>query len=77
MIETNTYYSASKLFRMNIFPWITSYRTLVRWICADTTSGDKSLFKAIKKGVGNGTRYYVKGEHILKLLEELKNGKTL
>lgn len=73
MIERDKYYSIKKIFEMKVFGWITSYDTLRRWVTLDSLQ-ENSMFKSIRKGNASGTRYYIKGETLLELVEEFKNG---
>lgn len=73
-IYQDRYYSAKEIFNLNIFKWIRSYDTLRRLIRNDVENGNKT-FKAIRRGNGNGIRYFVKGETLQQLMKEIRKGK--
>ena len=68
-LKNNRWYSARFLITNNVFPWIRSLPTLVRWVEANP-----ELFKPIIKEGKTGKRYHFKGEVILELLQKAERG---
>jgi hypothetical protein len=74
IIKENDYYSILQLYNLKVIKWLDSYSSLKRLVKRDISNGNK-IFKVIRTGNGNGTRYLIKGYTIIKLIEELKKGK--
>lgn len=70
MIKPNTYYSLRQIFKLKVFPWIHSFVTLRRLVKKDIEK-ETNLFKAIIIGQGRGTRYKIKGQTLIDLLEKI------
>jgi len=73
-IDPDKYYSAKKLSEMKVFPWISSYHTLKKWITDDILYNENAVFKTIKKGIKTGTRYLIKGSTVIEIYEKTKPG---
>ena len=68
-IKKDKWYSARFLIVNEVFPWIKSLSTLIRWV-----ESNQELFKPIIKEGKTGKRYHFKGETILELLEKANSG---
>ena len=66
-IDKNEYYSIKRLHEIKAIPWIANFRTLQQFI-----TKQRKIFKPIIQGVGNGKRYLVKGENVIKFLDKAK-----
>ena len=76
-INPNKYYSLRQIFKLEIFTWIKSFTTLRRLVRRDIEK-DTNLFKAIIVGQGRGTRYKIKGQILIDVLEKIeKEGLTI
>lgn len=69
-IDKETYYPLNQIFKMKVFPWIKSYVTLRNMVLKDMKNGG-TRFKAILTGEGEGSRYQIKGEHLIALIETI------
>lgn len=69
IIKPYEYYSIHQVHELDVFTWIKSYDTLRRWI-----QEDLKRFKVIKRGQGNGTRYFIKGSTLIRFQEQIKQG---
>ena len=68
-IDNEKYYSMNSIIILDLIPWIKSVRTLRRWIEKDNT-----VLKANIVGSKTARRYYIKGEHIITIVEKAKKG---
>jgi len=73
-IKSDAYYSPLMMFKMRMFMWIKSYDTMKRWIKKDINNGN-ILFRTIQQGTGTATRYLIKGDRILRVLNLVKKGR--
>ncbi len=73
-IEPNKFYTPTEIAEQKLFPWIEHEKTIRQFIAQDAK--DRDILKAvIKKGATeNGTRYFVRGANIIKLLAKFEDG---
>jgi hypothetical protein len=76
LILKHKYYSLLQLSKLNVFPWITSYDSLKRWVKKDIANGNKT-FHAVLHGKGNGKRYLIKGSTVYTLLRRASKGQLI
>lgn len=77
-INPEKYYSIHQIWKMDALPWIKSFVTLRNLVVQDIEKYGGQKFKAIRTGQGNGTRYNIKGEHLIELIERMnREGFTL
>lgn len=74
IIEPNKFYTPKEIAELKLFPWIEHEKTIRQFIAQDAKGRD--ILKAIvKKGAtDNGTRYFIRGTHIIKLLAKFEDG---
>lgn len=70
-IDSEKYYSLHSIFQMKLLPWIKSFVTLRNLVLQDIEVYGGQKFKAIKTGQDQGTRYYIKGEHLTELIRQM------
>lgn len=68
-IDPNKYYNLSEF--LEFVPWVKTLRALARWVDADMITENR--LRAIKKGSGTGTRYFIKGENIIQYLANIED----
>ena len=56
---------------MGALPWIKSFRTLRKMVTQDIEQHKGKKFKAIKTGHNQGTRYNIKGIHLIELIDRM------
>lgn len=70
-INPNEYYNLHAIFKMQLLPWIKSFATLKNLVDQDIEKYNGQKFKAIKTGSNQGTRYKIKGEHLIELINKM------
>lgn len=73
-IEPNKFYIPSEIAEQELFPWVKDQGRIVEFIKSDID--DRNILKTIvKKGATpNGTRYFIQGANIIKLLAKFEDG---
>ncbi|KKP97220.1 MAG: hypothetical protein UR99_C0017G0003 [Candidatus Moranbacteria bacterium GW2011_GWD2_36_12] len=66
-IENEKEYSLYGLLKLNAFPWIRSYNSYLKLVLIEREALCVKIF-----GEGNGTTYRIKGENLIKFLNEKK-----
>ena len=73
-INKDGYYSAEQIMKLGLFPWIKSINAIKAYIKYDMANKNRLKTK-VKPGVTkNGTRYFIKGSNIIKLLVRFEDG---
>ena len=65
------YYSLQQILDMRVLPWIKGFSTLSKLVKKDIDRNNSQLFKAVVIGKKQGTRYMIKGQHLLDLLDKM------
>lgn len=71
IVKPEEYYSLKQIHQLNLFKFKKSYTSFRALVKNDILNGNE-VFKAVKTGEGNGTRYLIKGSTILNILDEVK-----
>jgi len=81
MIIIDKYYTAENIANNELFPWTQNVRVIRNYLAALVKIGENKKYNIILKpgnvdGISkkNGNRYYIKGEGILKIINDFEKG---
>lgn len=72
-VDTSKEYTIGDIRKSGVFPWAKHYQTIVRFVKKDFFG--ENILKARIEGEKQNTRYFIKGENIIKYLK--KHGDVL
>ena len=71
-IDLEKTYNAHEVLQENFLYWIKSYPTLTKWIRQDKENWH--ILNATIIGTGTATRYFIRGENILRFVASFEDG---
>lgn len=73
-ITPKEWYTLRDIVKGRMFPWRTSFAGVRNLVADDRRT--KNVLKANISGTGRATKYFFKGENIIKFIKEFESGKT-
>jgi hypothetical protein len=70
--DPNEIYTITEVQKNGFLYWIDSSPTVTKWVDADMKG--QNILKAVRYGRGTATRYYIKGENIIKYIASFEDG---
>lgn len=73
-INKDGYYSAEQIMKLGLFPWIKSINAIKAYIKYDLANKNRLKTKVKPGATKHGTRYFIKGSNIIKLIAKFEDG---